>query len=78
MVEAPGREPRGPDHHGVPCLAPVICQWGGEGAALVSRITQCEIAMSDVKELVKGSHVTDTLNPALLRHRQLTVILELC
>lgn len=47
----------------------------------MSHITQCEIVMSDVKEHVKGSHVTDILNPTLLQqelhHRQLTVILEL-
>lgn len=81
MVEALGCEPCGPHHHVVLCLAPLICQWGGEGAALVSHITRCEIVTSDVKEHVKGGHVTDTLNPTLLqqelRHRQLTVILEL-
>lgn len=59
------------------CLASEICQRGRDGAAQVSHVTLREIVTADVKEHVRGCHVTDTVNGTLLqeelRHRQLTV-----
>lgn len=51
------------------------------GAARVSHVTRRKIVTPDAKEHVKGCHVTDTPRRTLLqqelRHRQLTVGLEL-
>lgn len=63
------------------CMASEIGQRGGAGAAWVSHVTVRKIVMPDVKEHVRGCHVTDTYSRTLLqeelRHRQLTVTLEL-
>lgn len=46
--------------HGALCLASEICQRGGAEAARVSHVSLRKTVVPDVKEHVRGCHVTDT------------------